>query len=168
MVAIIAQTTTAFALEYTTTLDTGPQTIHVSLNVPGDITQKSNLTPDMLEALMPPALKGLGQAFYTGEQLHNINALFVLAIVRLESGNGTSHLARTQNNLGGIKSGEEAYRTFASKEECIAYMFDLLDRKYISQGRDTIPAVAAIYCETDGWRPQVSSIMRQLIQKCAD
>lgn len=168
VVVIVAQSTTAFALEYTTTTENGLETIHSNISVPGDITQKSNLTPDMLEALLPPALKGLSQAFYNGEQQHNINALFVLAIVRLESGNGTSHLARTKNNLGGIKSGEESYRTFESKDECITYMFDLLDRKYISMGRVTIPKIAAIYCETDGWRPQVSSIMQQLIQKCME
>jgi len=168
IVVIVAQSTTAFALEYTTTTGNGPQAVHASLSVPEDITQKSNLTPEMLEALMPPALSGLGQAFYNGEQLHNINALFVLAIVRLESGNGTSHLARIQNNLGGIKSGEEGYRTFASKDECVSYMFDLLDRKYISKGRATIPAIAVVYCETGGWSPQVTGIMHHLISKCAE
>ena len=166
-VVILAQSTTAFALEYTTTLDDGQQmTVLVNLNVPEDITQKSNLVPDMYEALLPTDLKGLGQAFYDGEQKYNINALFVLAIVRLESGNGTSSLARNHNNLGGIKSGEEGYRSFASKEECVDYMFDLLSRKYIGEGRTTISDVGRIYCATDGWTPQVTSIMNEMIAIC--
>jgi hypothetical protein len=166
-VVIIAQSTTAFALEYTTTMDDGQQmTVLVSLNVPEDITEKSNLVPAMFEALLPADLKGLGQAFYDGEQKYNINALFVLSIVRLESGNGTSSLARNHNNLGGIKSGEEEYRSFASKEECVDYMFDLLNRKYISQGKTTISSVGQIYCATDGWIPQVSSIMNEEIAIC--
>ena len=167
-VVIVAQSTTAFALEYTTETDYGPQQEHISMNAPEDITQKSNLTPDMFEALLPPDLKGLGQAFWDGEQLHNLNGLFVLSIIRLESGNGTSHLARTKNNLGGIKSGDSAYRTFASKDECVAYMFDLLDRRYISQGKTSIAGIAKVYCETGGWAPQVTSIMDELIKTCAE
>ena len=167
VVAIIAQSTTAFALEYTYTMDDGQQTIaYVSLDVPEDIMQKSNLAPIMIEALLPPDLKGLGQAFYDGEQQYNINALFVLSIVRLESGNGTSSLASSRNNLGGIKSGEDGYRTFATKEECVNYMFDLLDRKYVSQGRTTIGTIGQLYCATGGWIPQVTSIMNELIAIC--
>lgn len=164
---IIAQSTTAFALEYTSTLENGQQsTAYVSLNVPKDITQKTNLVPDMIEALLPTDLKGLGQAFYEGEQQYDINALFVLSIIRLESGNGTSSLARNCNNLGGIKSGEDGYRAFASREECVAYMFDLLDRIYINQGRTTIAEIGQLYCETGGWIPQVKSIMDDLIARC--
>jgi hypothetical protein len=168
-IVIIAQSTTAFALEYTSTMDNGQQILaYVSLNVPKDITQKSNLVPDMIEALFPQDLKGLGQAFYEGEQQYNINALFVLAIVRLESGNGTSSLARNHNNLGGIKSGEDGYRSFATKEECVKYMFDLLSRKYVSQGRTTIGTIGQIYCTTDEWVPQVTEIMNDLIMTCND
>jgi hypothetical protein len=164
---IIAQTTTAFALEYTSDLDNGyVMTNYVKLNVSEDITQKSNLVPDMIEALLPEDLKGLGRAFRDGEEKYNINALFVLAIVRLESGNGTSYLARTNNNLGGIKSGEDGYRAFASKEECVAYMFDLLDRLYIGKGRNTIDKIGHVYCATGGWIPQVKSIMHELVEEC--
>jgi hypothetical protein len=164
---IIAQTSTAFALEYTSDLDDGyVMTSSVKLNVSEDITQKSNLVPDMIETLLPEDLKGLGQAFCDGEEKHNINALFVLAIVRLESGNGTSYLAQNKNNLGGIKGSGDAYRAFASKEECIAYMFDLLDRLYISKGRDTIDEIGRVYCATGGWIPQVKSLMHELVGEC--
>lgn len=167
VVVIIAQTSTAFALEYTSAVDGGyVMTSYVKLNVSEDITQKSNLVPDMIESLLPEDLKGLGQAFRDGEEKHNINALFVLAIVRLESGNGTSYLARDKNNLGGIKSGEDGYRAFSSKEECVAYMFDLLDRLYISKGRDTIEKIGHVYCATSGWISQVTSIMHELVEEC--
>ena len=141
-------------------------TSSVKLNVSEDITQKSNLVPEMMEALLPEDLKGLGQAFCDGEEKHNINALFVLAIVRLESGSGTSYLARNKNNLGGIKGGGDEYRAFDSKEECIAYMFDLLDRIYISKGRDTIDEIGHIYCATGGWIPQVKSLFNDLLEEC--
>ncbi len=167
LAVIIAQTSTAFALEYTSDLDNGyVMTNYVKLDVSEDITQKSNLVPDMIEALLPPELKGLGQTFHDGEERHNINALFVLAIVRLESGNGTSYLAHARNNLGGIKGGEDGYRAFASKQECVAYMFDLLDRLYISKGRETIDEIGHVYCATGGWIPQVKSIMHELVEEC--
>jgi hypothetical protein len=166
VVVIIAQTTTAFALEYTSDLDDGyVLTSSVKLNVSEDITQKSNLVPEMIEALLPDGLKGLGQAFHDGEERHNINALFVLSIVDLESGYGSSYLAQNSNNLGGIK-GKNGYRSFESKEECVAYMFDLLDRLYISKGRDTIDEIGHVYCATGGWIPQVKSIMHELVQTC--
>ena len=166
VIVIIAQTSTAFALEYTSKLDDGyVLNSSVKLNVTEDITQKSNLVPDMIEALLPEDLKGLGQAFCDGEEKHNINALFVLAIVQLESGNGTSYLAREKNNLGGIKGGN-GYRAFGSKEECVAYMFDLLDRLYVSKGRDTIDKIGHIYCATGGWIPQVKSLMYDLVEEC--
>lgn len=163
---IVAQSATAYALEYTSQTIYGPRPIHIKMIVPEDTTQKSNLAPEMFEALLPPGLSGLGQAFYDGEQLHNLNGLFVLSIVRLESGNGQSRLARIRNNLGGIKSGGSSYRTFVSKDECIAYMFDLLDRKYVSQGRVTIEKIGRIYCEGGSWAPKVTKIMNELIEEC--
>ena len=66
----------------------------------------------------------------------------------------------------GSKAEENEYRGFASKEECVAYMFDLLDRLYISKGRDTIDEIGHVYCATGGWIPQVKSIMHELVEEC--
>jgi hypothetical protein len=167
LTAIMLQTTSAFALEYQTVLTDGTQLDSVVyLDVSKDLTEKTNMTPEMMEALLPGDLAGIGEALSEGEEQTGINALFILAIIRLESGNGSSYLARSQNNLGGIKGGD-GYRTFESKQACVTYMFDLLNRLYISQGRSTISAVGEKYCESGGWAGKVSSMMDEMIARCS-
>ena len=165
-ILIITQTTTAFALEYTYKVNDQEFNALITLNVSDDITQKSNLTEDMFECLLPDSLKGLGYVFYTGEQTYDINALFIMAIINQESSFGTSSLVDDNNNLGGIK-GSNGYRNFESKEECILYMFDLLSRKYIENGKDTIDLVSKMYCvPPDHWANSVTNLMNDLINKC--
>lgn len=131
----------------------------VSLSL--SVTQETNLKPGSLEAVLPSALSGLGQALYDGEQQYGINSLFILAIVNYESGYGTSHLAQTQNNLGGLKAGG-SYKTFSSKAECIDYMYDLLSRNYIDNGLVTIEAIGEVYCGGT-WAAEVKGYMQDLI-----
>jgi peptidoglycan hydrolase-like protein with peptidoglycan-binding domain len=130
-------------------------------NVTGGVTTKTNLKPDSLESVLPSALNGLGQALYDGEQQYGINSLFVLAIINYESGYGTSNLAQTQNNLGGLKAGG-SYKTFSSKAECVDYMYNLLSRNYIGNGLVTIEAIGEVYCGGT-WAAVVTGYMQDLI-----
>lgn len=138
----------------------------LKVNVSGNITQKTNLTPSKLEAVLPSALKGLGETLYNGEQQYKINSLFVLSIIKYESGNGTSNLAQQQNNLGGIKSPAGGYRAFTSKEACAEYMYNLLRSKYINAGLTTIPDIGTVYSAGGTWAAKVTEIMRDLIAEC--
>ena len=137
-----------------------------STNVTSSITEKTNLKPSKLEAVLPSALKGLGEALYNGEQQYDINSLFVLSIINYESGNGTSSLAQNQNNLGGIKEPQAGYRTFSTKEECVEYMYDLLSSKYIGRGLMTIQEIGEVYCPGDTWTTKVTENMQDLIAQC--
>ncbi len=137
-----------------------------STSVSGNITQKTNLSPGMLEAVLPSALNGLGQAFYDGEQQYGINSLFVLSIINYESANGTSSLAQNQNNLGGISQSQGGYKTFSSKEECVLYMYDLLSTNYIGNGLTTIEAVGEAYCSGGTWATKIKENMQELIDQC--
>lgn len=113
-------------------------------------------------------LKGIGQALEDGETDTGVNGLFVLAIIAHESGWGSSRLVREENNLGGITGGN-GYRSFESRDECIAYMFDLLDRHYISAGRTTIEEISKVYCDPPGhWEESVTEIMQELIRDAGD
>jgi|GEM_PF-1903912 len=133
-----------------------------------DPTQETNLTAINFDYLLEGTeLEGLGNTFAAGEKLYKVNGLFVAAICAHESGWGESRLAREENNLGGIKGGN-GYRAFYNKEICVLYMFGLLDRKYISQGRDTIGEIGAMYCETGGWTDAITSIMNGFIQEAGE
>ena len=110
-------------------------------------------------------LEGIGWMLRAGEDITGVNGLFVTAIIAQETGWGTSRLAREENNLGGI-AGSHGYRSFDSREECILYMFDLLDRLYIAQGRDTVEEISERYCvPPEHWAASIKSIMRTLIDK---
>lgn len=128
-------------------------------------TTTCNLSGSQLDQLLEETeLDGLGQAFEDGEDATGINALFVASIVVHESGWGTSRLAREENNLGGIV-GRNGYRSFNSKEECISYMFDLLNRLYIGKGRDTVEKISKIYCVPPGhWEESINRIMNDFIE----
>ena len=137
-----------------------------STSVSGNITQKTNLSPGRLEAVLPSALNGLGQAFYDGEQQYGINSLFVLSIVNYESANGTSSLAQNKNNLGGLSQAQGGYKTFSSKEECVLYMYNLLSTNYIGSGLTTIEAIGGAYCSGGTWAAKVKENMQELIDRC--
>jgi peptidoglycan hydrolase-like protein with peptidoglycan-binding domain len=124
-------------------------------------TQESNLSPDRLEAVLPSALSGLGQALRDGEQRYGINSLFVLAIINYESGYGTSSLAQGQNNLGGLKA-DGSYKTFSSKAECVDSMYNLLSENYVGRGLVTIDAIGEVYCGGT-WAATVKGYMQELI-----
>jgi hypothetical protein len=133
-----------------------------------DPAASCNLTADQYDALLTDTgLEGLGQTFASGEKMYKVNGLFVAAIAAHESGWGSSRLARECNNLGGIKGGS-GYRDFATREICVLYMFSLLDRLYISQGRDTISEIGRVYCETDGWAESIEGIMSGLIEAASN
>ncbi len=134
-----------------------------SVNLSGNITQKTNLKPSRLEAVLPSALKGLGEALYNGEAQYKINSLFVLSIINYESGNGTSNLAQHQNNLGGIKQATGGFKVFATKEECVEYMFSLLRTKYINEGLTTVSEIGKKYSGGDTWATRVTDMMQDLI-----
>ena len=132
-----------------------------AVNLSLSVMQETNVGPGSLEAVLPSALSGLGQALYDGEKGYGINSLFVLAIINYESGYGTSSLAQNQNNLGGLKAGG-SYKTFSSKAECVSYMYDLLSSNYIGNGLTTIEAIGGVYCGGT-WAAKVTGYMQDLI-----
>jgi len=107
-----------------------------------DMRKKSKLDIDTLEEYMKkfPNLSGIEDTLIDIQDEYNVNALLVLAIARLESGNGKSKIAQSKNNLGGIttlnKSNKSirAYKSFDSKTDCIIYMAKLLSENYLTDG----------------------------------
>ena len=81
-------------------------------------------------------IKGLApyaNAFLQAEEQSGINAKLLIAISALESGWGTSELAKTNNNLFGWTS-SSGYASFNTVEECITYVAWFLKNEYLSPG----------------------------------
>ena len=104
-----------------------------------DMRKKSELDKDKLSEYLEkfPDLSGIENALIGAQEDYNVNAILILAIVRLESGNGGSQLAKSKNNLGGlVASGRSVtvYKSFETKSDCVTYMAKLLSENYLTEG----------------------------------
>lgn len=107
-------------------------------------------------------LEGKGAVFLEAEKKYGVNAAFMVAICRLESGNGRSLAARNLNNVCGIKP-NGVLKQFTSVDECIMYLGDLIanQKYYFKRGKKTIAEIGPVYCNA-GWSNKVSTIMDEV------
>ena len=121
-------------------------------------------------------LAGKGKVFMDAQKKYGISAVVLIAICAHESGNGKSNLAKTKNNVGGIRlKGSTEFRSFSSVEACIEEMARLLKDNYVNNsGRSLrqLYQINAKYCpasdttdKTGGnsaWAQRVERIARQV------
>ena len=137
-----------------------------------DMRKKSQVTEEQFRTYLQrfPNLQGIEGALVEAQDEYNVNAILILAIIRLESGNGRSNLARNNNNLGGIvaPSGSVAvYRSFDSKGDCVMFMAKLLGEQYLTEGGRffngyTLVDINKRYSSTNTWTAKVSDIMYEI------
>ncbi len=127
-------------------------------------------TEEQLEQALRGNLKLYAADFLSAERDYHVNAVFLAAVAALESGWGTSALARDKHNLFGFKSGK-TFKPFASDEACIRYVASYLDRHYLTEGGRhfhgyEVKDVCVCYCGTPDWTVQVERIMEQINDRC--
>jgi len=113
---------------------------------------------------LPP----LGAAFVKAERDYGINARTLLGIAMLESGYGTSYLARVKRNLFGFNALDRdpiAFATtFPSYEACIDYVARYIRDEYLSPtggmwgSFPTLRAVNLAYATDPGWADKIAHI----------
>ena len=92
-----------------------------------------------------------------------INCLFVIAISKLESGNGNSSLAQSHNNLGGIKSRAGDYQYFNSHSNSIKSIGDILvSYVYEYNIGNSIWQINNLYCESSDWSSKLIKIINEM------
>ena len=116
-------------------------------------------------------LKNKGQVFLDAQERYGVNAAILAAICINESGYGTSSLARTKNNVGGVSQGK-GFKSYKSVDECIMDMARFLKSGYIDKGLVTIEQVGKKYCPVGdprdtkglnaGWGSAVASITNKI------
>lgn len=74
---------------------------------------------------------------------NGIDPVLLEAIIRHESGNGTSRAARVYNNLGGVMSGKKL-RKFSAPEDSVEYVAQILS-KYRNRGLVSIEQIGRRY-----------------------
>ncbi|NIK71528.1 flagellum-specific peptidoglycan hydrolase FlgJ [Paenibacillus sp. BK720] len=137
------------------------------------VESDSGLTEEHIAKLFEKtalANHGLEKAVLEVEEEYGINAYFTIAVMKLESGNGKSTLAKKKNNLFGLNAidSDKYNRAFAfeTKSDSVRKFGQLLAKNYVGKGYTTIDKVARKYCPTNPkWASLVMNIMKRDYKK---
>lgn len=108
-------------------------------------------------------LEGTGEHFARYTEITGLDPYLAVAIVNLETGCkwGCSSLARSCNNIGGIKGSPScnggSYKRFDTLEEGIRSYLDLVYYNYYSIGLDTAEKMNPKYAESTSWAFKVNN-----------
>ena len=137
-----------------------------------DMRQRTQVTEERLRDYLQrfPYLLGIEGALIEAQDRYNVNLIMMLAIIRLESGNGRSAIARNQNNLGGIRApagSVTAWRSFDSQRDSVMFIGRLLGQQYLTEGGRffngyTLPDINRLYAESSCWAGKVRDIMYEI------
>jgi beta-N-acetylglucosaminidase len=134
-----------------------------------DLTKPSGLSVDEANQILKGTeLGGLGAAYVEAEEKYKVNALYLIAHSGLESGWGTSLLAKDKNNLFGVSAYDwNPYgdaTSFSSKQECILRTAELVSEKYLKSngvyhdGKSLI-SMSHHYATDKKWANKIGKIM---------
>lgn len=108
---------------------------------------KSGMTLAELQKLTKGTnLAGIETALLKIETTYNCNALFALAVAKLETGGGTSKLCKENNNLFGMRK-SSGWMKFSTKSESVLYFGNLMKTKYFAKGYKTLAKIGPKYAE---------------------
>ena len=137
-----------------------------------DVTLPSNVTAfELNEVLKDTGLAGLGEAYVQAEMETGVNAVFLCALTAVESGWGTSPIAKLKNNIGGYgaydSSPYESAVTFSSREECIKTIAQAIAKNYVSPTGSyyygtTIAAINTKYSTSSHWKSSIWTIAKKI------
>lgn len=120
-----------------------------------------------------PAMSGLGASFVLAEELYGVNCIVLVSIAILESGGGTSKIAKNKNNLCGLGACDgSAYKSAMGFESCadsIFFLAELLATQYAPDGRYfggsyDLRGVNVNYASDPKWAIKNSEKMIEIIQ----
>jgi hypothetical protein len=92
-------------------------------------------------------LAGKEDVFIEAGLRHDVDPKLLMAMSMFETGDGTSHMIRTKNNVGGLTEpgNPNTYRTFKSVDDSIETMAKTVRRGYLDKGLTTIQQIGAKY-----------------------
>lgn len=117
-------------------------------------------------------LFGSGKTLLDAEQGYGINALVLAAIIVHESAWGKSAIAVQKNNLAGLgaydSSPFSSAFTFATKEDSIVFLADLLKREYVTPGgryynSPDLQEIGKRYATDPQWAQKVAAKMKLIV-----
>lgn len=136
---------------------------------PYNLLEPSNLTEEKAEIILQDfPLRQVSSYYVRLEKRYGVNAIFLMALSREESGNGNSYLARNNNNLGGVK-GSSGFRHYNSWEESLNDTAKLIKNEYLTQSGSyyngvSIWNVNTLYCEQSNWADKLNNLAYEMIK----
>lgn len=139
------------------------------------LSMPSGFTTQNLErafSKLYPAMSGLGASFVLAEELYGVNCIVLVSIAILESGEGTSKIAKRKNNLCGLGAydGLEYISAlkFESRADSIFFLAELLSTKYVPGGKHyggsyDLNGVNKKYASDPKWASKVEQIMGKIV-----
>lgn len=125
------------------------------------------LTMDELSAKLNRVLGGVLSG--KGELIANkcielgIDPYLAVAIMIHETGNGTSRISRTCNNVGGQKgSGCGSYQSFATIDAGITGMINNLYKNFYSKGLNTVSKIGPRYAASGTWQAKINGFINKI------
>jgi flagellum-specific peptidoglycan hydrolase FlgJ len=130
------------------------------------VVSDSGLTEEAIRAIFQgTGLAGndLEKAVLEIEEEYGINAYFTIAVMKLESGNGNSKIAKNKNNLFGLNSSNgTGYLRFKTKVDSVKKFGQLISKNYIGKGYTTIEKIGRKYCPANSkWPGLVKNIINR-------
>lgn len=123
-----------------------------------DLREVSNISIDKANELLYGELKGYGKYFVKAEEDYGINAVFLMALARLESGNGTYALMKYNNIFSFGAFDDNIYQAvrFDSIEQCIDHVAEYIKNEYLTEGGKyfngySIKDINKRYASDDEW-----------------
>lgn len=142
------------------------------------LTTKTEFTASELDSgLKGTKLEGLGVDFKKAEDEFGVNAIFLIAMAKHESGNGTSLLADEKNNLFGFNAIDQdpinAASKFKTKGDSIKHVAKFLKENYLKkEGRFyngiSTEGIGQLYATDPEWSHKVSNMMMEVSQNMLD
>ncbi|MBB3113495.1 flagellum-specific peptidoglycan hydrolase FlgJ [Paenibacillus phyllosphaerae] len=131
------------------------------------VKSDSGLSKEHIAAILKNtalAGQGLEEVILAVEEEYGINAYFTIAVMKLESGNGKSKLAKSKNNLFGLNAIDGKHHkafSFKTKGDSVRKFGQLISKSYLGKGYTTIEKIAKKYCPANPkWPSLVSRIMK--------
>jgi flagellum-specific peptidoglycan hydrolase FlgJ len=126
----------------------------------------SGLTLEELQVLTKgTSLAGIEPALLQIEKDYNCNALFALAVAKLETGLGTSENCVLRNNIFGIL-GRTGWVSYATKSDSVIHFGKIMQSNYFSKGFVTLDRIGPRYAEgSTTWAPKAKMYMLNDLRK---
>lgn len=139
-----------------------------------NLTEPSNISVNKIKELLQGTTfnnDDVANIIKSSESMSTpVNSVFLISLLRWESGHGKSALSQNKNNIASIRSRDGGWRNYNSYSECILEAIELLSVDYLNPNGKyyngtSIWNVGVKYCEGDEWADNVNKIINELRSK---